>query len=475
MSEAAFFRLFLLCLLSVADSVDAECDKEACEVGTSTGTAVCTAGLAVGGAALCAVTFGLGCAATIIGAAACGITGATIEKGICSRCSTGEPGIKDVMNKIEGLGDRDWEIKGGFDKMNQWFETISDNDKKVIENLGSLEEGLEVLGGDIKGWFQDLSEKDKRLAEGQAKILLVQEKGFTNLEEGLDNLGVKAKKWYNDLSENDRKLVEGQAKIVFLQKEGFTSLEEGLDNLGIKAKKWYNDLSENDRKLVEGQAKIVFLQKSGFGSLQDTLAHLGGEVNDWFISLTEDNKKLVEGQAKLIFMQKRGLEKLDKIIGATKDLGESVELGQYISLYGDDFQNFDNAQTKFSLLRKGPFGIFETNFRVDVFRDAVLDANDGLESSIFNVFKMMIGGSTLKPESIYEALPKNFCTQKVHEYLLMRVYSALTLYATARAMNGQEVSKELLRQVRQNIIRATQTFFKHCGCPKGYRKLHHSL
>merc|ERR1711879_564818 len=54
-----------------------------------------------------------------------------------------------------------------------------------------------------------------------------------------------------------------------------------------------------------------------------------------------------------------------------------------------------------------------------------------------------------------------------HAFLLMKLNNALALYATARAMGGNKVRESFLVDFRQNVIKATQAYQKHCPCPKG--------
>ena len=331
--SGAGIRLFLvICLLSAATFADA-CDEKACNVGTSVGVSACAVGSAIAGAALCAVTFGLGCAVAVAAGPACALVGDAIKGGACSSCGSGQLGLEDVVNQLGGLED-----------------TVED---------------------------------------------------------------------------------------------GFASLEDTVGN--------------------------------GFASLEEEINHLGGEMKEWFGTLSENEKKLVDGQAKLIFMQKQGLAKLDTILDATEDLSYNLDLTQMITLYGQDISNLKNIELKFARLEKGKFGIIKNNDRVEVFTDAALHPTDGLESSIDNVFAMMKGGHFLKRESIYEALNETFCHPEAHQYLLMQLNNALLLHATAKTMEGKTISKNLIRDFRQNVIRASHSYYRHCGCPEGYREFHHSL
>ena len=320
--SGAGIRLFLvICLLSAATFADA-CDEKACNVGTSVGVGACAVGSAVAGAALCAVTFGLGCALAVAAGPACGLVGEAIQGGACSSCGSGELGLEDVVNHLGGLED--------------------------------------IVG-------------------------------------------------------------------------------------------------------------------NGFASLEEEINHLGGEMKEWFRTLSANDKKLVEGQAKLIFMQKQGLAKLDTILDATEALSYNLDLTQMITLYGRDISNLKNIEYKFARLEKGRFGIIKNNDRVEVFTDAALHPTDGLESSIDNVFAMMKGGHFLKRESIYEALNETFCHPEAHQYLLMQLNTAFLLHATAKTMEGKTISENLKRDFRQNVIRASHSYYRHCGCPEGYREFHHSL
>ena len=319
MSKVGFYPLLLLCLLSSAGFVDADCDETACNVGTSVGVGTCAVASAVGGAALCVVTFGIGCGLAVAAGPLCAGVGAAIQDGVCSNCGSGELGFEDVVNKLGGLED--------------------------------------------------------------------------NVEDG-------------------------------------------------------------------------------FASLEDGIANLGDEINQWFTTLSENDKKLVEGQAKLIFLQKQGIAKLETLQDTADEINYNLQLAQYISLYGQDISNIERVINKFDRMDKGNFGIIQNNHRVKVFTELALDPSSGLEVAIDNVFAMMIGGHVLKRESIYEAVGKDFCRPEPNQYLLMMLNNALALHATAMAMEGRKISTKLLRDFRQNMIRASQAYQRHCGlrCPEGHRE-----
>ena len=243
-----------------------------------------------------------------------------------------------------------------------------------------------------------------------------------------------------------------------------------------------NKLEDLDDTVEEGFQQLENTVLGGFSNIQEGLDgleagldRLGGEMNVWFGTLSANDKKLVEGQAKLIFMQKQGLAKLDTILDATEALSYNLDLTQMITLYGRDISNLKNIEYKFARLEKGRFGIIKNNDRVEVFTGAALHPTDGLESSIDNVFAMMKGGHFLKRESIYEALNETFCHPEAHQYLLMQLNTAFLLHATAKTMEGKTISENLKRDFRQNVIRASHSYYRHCGCPEGYREFHHSL
>ena len=242
-----------------------------------------------------------------------------------------------------------------------------------------------------------------------------------------------------------------------------------------------NKLEDLDDTVEEGFQQLENTVLGGFSNIQEGLDgleagldRLGGEMNVWFKTLSANDKKLVDGQAKLIFMQNQGLEKLDTVLEMTNDISYNLDLSQMISLYGQDINNLRKVNNKFNRLNRGKFGIIKNDHRVKVFTELALDPSDGLESSIDNVFAMMKGGHPLNPESIYEALGKNFCHQEPNRYLMLLLTNALTLHATAMVMEGREVSSKLLRDFRQNVIMSSNSFNRHCGCPEGYRKFHTS-
>ena len=229
---------------------------------------------------------------------------------------------------------------------------------------------------------------------------------------------------------------------------------------------------------LEGGGKTLLLRRSGFGSLKDTLKSMQGknpETNQWYMSLSAKNKTLVEDLAKMIVMQREGQAKLKTMLNATDDLPHNIDLAQMITLYGTDISNYKDVEDKFNHLEKGKFGIIRNNEHVNIFTDAALDPSNGLELYIKKVFAMMIGGHVQNNETIYEALEENFCSPEVHNYLLKSLNKAILLHAIAVAMEGRKVSNKFLRDFRQNVIRASQSYYLHCGCPERYRELHNSF
>ena len=204
----------------------------------------------------------------------------------------------------------------------------------------------------------------------------------------------------------------------------------------------------------------------GFSGLEEAIHQMGGEINQWYTALSANDKKWVEGMANIIFMQKQ----LTSFLNATQDLSDDLDLAQVTNLYGEGIINLKSISDKFALLERGKFGIIKNDHRVEVFTDAALDPSNGLKSSIADVFAMMIGGHPLKTESIYEALGEEFCHSEEHRYVVMQLNSAVLLHATAMAMEGRAISTGLLRDIRQNFIRASQSYIRHCGCPEGYRE-----
>merc|ERR1719186_710253 len=94
----------------------------------------------------------------------------------------------------------------------------------------------------------------------------------------------------------------------------------------------------------------------------------------------------------MIELQQMGIGKMDDLIKQNEEMKNTMDLTQFLVLYGEDVKHLSNVFDKFKFLNRGPSGIIEHDQRAETFRGAALDPVDGLESLIKNIFMMLIGG-----------------------------------------------------------------------------------
>ena len=222
-----------------------------------------------------------------------------------------------------------------------------------------------------------------------------------------------------------------------------------------------------------------------FDSFVDKVVNLNGGLVDttnvtlrkklekeaYFMDLPTNEKEMMYGQVRILLLQGEALEKLDALTNSTTQISQKLELAHIISLYGRDITNIHNVIKKFGRLTRGKLGTIKNDTRVDIFLKAALDSTSGLETAIDNVFQMMIGNHFLKKESIYEALGQDFCKVETHEGLLVLLYESLTLHAVALRMRGQSITERLIQDFGQNVIQASISYVRHCGCSNGNEHL----
>ena len=313
-----YITLSVLFILLILFRQSLSCDEKDCEVGTAVGTTVCTTAAAIGGTALCAVTFGLGCGLAVAAGASCEVTGALISGYGCPQCGS-EEAQNNNMPLAQLLANNNQQTDTLVQMNEQLYRElveIKSNQNRVLSNQDSL------LFKQIT-MFNSMNENHKQFMAAhlatrrhhyETLAKTVAKQGMTNrlLGEGLENLQTNDKlilrnqaeqdkkraldtmrnqRWFQSLDATGKNLLVGQEEMLYFNFLRFKDQERLL-----------NAIDANDKMLLKDQEALVKQQMEQF---------LRNEA--WFQSLDEQNKLLTKEQAMIMALEFQQLLHLDNL------------------------------------------------------------------------------------------------------------------------------------------------------------------
>ena len=502
----------LFCTLFVwIINLASSCDETACNVGTSLGTAACATGAAIGGAALCAVTFGIGCAVATGLGAACPAIGETITNYGCPACSSPEAQNEDLPLSQVLLGNNEQSelISRLDDKL-----THSQNEKLggheyIFESLDSLDENQKTL---IRKHIEarrlhyvqlvDKTQNHKKLSDTTNRLQRLQTHDVSipndlRISKSQALLHLENRQWFKRLDDTGRNLLRGQEEIMSFQFMAFVEQDRMLSILDendkkllkgqdsilenqlhqfIKQEQWFQRLDTHHRDLLEGQGTIIGLQYKQLLQLDDVKEiqqqiyrkQLTLEFRQLAHKKEFDAKfqKLFVGQSMLLAGQLHTKKALDKLSVNIAELGTEAQRTQLIVQYGNKFQQIQNSKGHFDTLYNG--NVNPSQYQIDEFKESANSPN--FKHAIANIQWMLMGGKdVLVPESLYEKLP-DYCHPEMHAQILRMCSEALMMRTVAYQIDNITIARNEIDQFIKNNINATNSYITHCGCPDGFEK-----
>lgn len=177
----------------------------------------------------------------------------------------------------------------------------------------------------------------------------------------------------------------------------------------------------------------------------------------WFPKLSYQTRASIVNFALASCTQMTVLDAYKKLEDSNNRIEDKINLGHFISYYGDDLKELNHLWTAFNDMKKYSLGsIQEDSYSKDFIERATMKTGHHIDS----IFEMLINGNGLKGDPLWTL--ENSCDKDTFQNFKDLLLTSLHLRTIGLELKGETMHDSEKQRFQDNMKRLPKSFCDHC-------------